>query len=226
MGGKVQERQRFYVGRHALVPFLRQDDIPIVADVCASFVLDNSAFTFWKRGGEIDREGYYAFCDTWHRHPCFNWAIIPDVIEGTEKDNDRLLSEWPGHIKGVPVYHMHESLDRAEKLVNEWDTVAIGSSGEWPTPGAKNWWSRMSEIMDRITDKRGRPKCKLHGLRMLNPKVFSKLPLQSADSTNAVVNASALDRFGMYKPPRLDQRADIIASRVEQHNSAPVWQRA
>jgi hypothetical protein len=81
----------------------------------------------------------------------------------------------------------------------------------------------MSEIMEVCCDADGVPKSKLHGLRMLDPEVFSKMPLSSADSTNAVQNAKSNDRFGMYRPPTAAQRAAVIADRIEIHNSAPIW---
>lgn len=118
---------------------------------------------------------------------------------------------------------MHESLDRLEKLANEWSTIAIGSSGEWPTPGTQGWWKRIAISMDVLCDNHGRPTCKIHGLRMMNPKIFTRLPFASVDSTNAGVNAGSLSRFGMYKPPTAAQRAEVIAERIEVHNSAPVW---
>ena len=81
----------------------------------------------------------------------------------------------------------------------------------------------MAQAMKVACDSSGRPRCKMHGLRMLNPKVFTQLPLSSADSTNAAVNSGSTDRFGMYKPPTRYQCAEIIASRIEMHNSAPIW---
>jgi hypothetical protein len=54
--------------------------------------------------------------------------------------------------------------------------------------GTPDWWQRMGGAMDAICDEEGRPPCKLHGLRMLNPTVFSQLPLASADSTNVAQN--------------------------------------
>jgi len=81
----------------------------------------------------------------------------------------------------------------------------------------------MNEAMAVICDAEGRPRCRLHGLRMLDPEIFSRLPLASADSTNAAVNSSAANRFGMYMPPTNWQRAAIIAERIEAFNSAPVW---
>lgn len=223
VGGTRQDVARFLIGRHALVPFPRQDDMGIVAEVCQSFVFDNGAFSVWKRGEVLDVPGYVKWCEQWHRHPGFDWALIPDVIEGAEEENDALIADWPRDIEGVPVWHMHESLDRLERLVNEWRTVALGSSGQWATPGAKAWWERIREAMTVACDPEGRPKARLHGLRMLSPKVFTKLPLASADSTNASVNCGSKDRFGMYLPPTAAQRAAVIAERIEVNNSAAYW---
>lgn len=79
--------------------------------------------------------------------------------------------------------------------------------------------------MASICDDRGRPSCRLHGLRMLDPAIFSRLPFASADSTNAAVNGGSISRFGMYVPPTAGQRAEVIASRIEAHNSAAAWER-
>lgn len=225
IGGPRQDAARFLAGRCALVPFPRRDDMGAVAEFAQSFVFDNGAFTAWKKGGELDVNGYVAWCDEYHRHPGFDWALIPDVIDGDEAQNDALIKEWPRHIRGVPVWHMHESIARLRRLCDEWPTVALGSSGQWATPGTSSWWSRMSEAMNDVCDKDGRPAARLHGLRMLDPAIFTKLPLTSADSTNAAVNNGALDRFGMYTPATASQRAAVIADRVEMQNAAQRWER-
>jgi hypothetical protein len=69
----------------------------------------------------------------------------------------------------------------------------------------------------------GRPICRLHGLRMLDPDIFRRLPLASADSTNAVRNSNLQARYGMYVHPTAAARMAIIADRIEAHNSAPAW---
>jgi hypothetical protein len=140
IGGSRQDVARFLVGRHALVPFPRQDDIGAVSAFCQSFVFDNGAFSVWKRGEVLDVEGYTRWTEAWHRHPGFEWALIPDTIEGGEADNDALLADWPAHLQGVPVWHMHESIGRLERLCKRFRTVALGSSGQWATPGTSGWW--------------------------------------------------------------------------------------
>jgi len=223
-GGPRQDVARFFRGRHAMVPFPRQEDLGVVADVCQSFVFDNGAFTAWNSGKPItDWRPYYEWVEHWHRHPGFDWALIPDVIDGDEAANDALVAQWPRHLRGVPVWHMHESLDRLSRLCRLWPVVALGSSGQWRTPGTHEWWQRMAAALGSACDVSGRPMCRLHGLRMLDPAIFSRLPLSSADSTNAAVNSGSLDRFGMYLPPTAAQRAAVIAERIEAHNSAAIW---
>jgi hypothetical protein len=222
-GATREDVARFLAGRHALIPWVRGEDIGTAAEVCQSFCLDNGAFTAWKSGEPItDWSGYYEWVGLWQHHPGFDWAIIPDVIDGTEEDNDGMLAEWPFEMQGVPVWHLHESLERLERLCSTWQRVALGSSGQWPTPGREGWWRRMAEAMGAICVD-GRPPCKLHGLRMLDPSIFHRLPLASADSTNAVRNSSSYSRFGMYLPPNASTRMAIIAERIEAHQSAAVW---
>jgi hypothetical protein len=125
--------------------------------------------------------------------------------------------------RSVPVWHFHESLGHLQNLATRFDLVALGSSGQWPNPGSDDWWGRIAEALQSISGSDGRPRCKLHGLRMLNPAIFTRCPFASADSTNAVQNAGASARFGMYTPPTAWQRATIIADRIESLNSSPVF---
>lgn len=233
-GGTRDEAARFMRNRHVLIPWPRPEDIGTAAEVCASFCLDNGAFTAWQQGTPItDWTGYFEWVAEWSQHPGFDFAIIPDVIDGTERDNDKLMEQWVNFKGwkqrrhacqlGAPVWHLHESLDRLASLARGWQRVCLGSSGQWATPGTDGWWNRMQEAMGVICDEHGRPKTKLHGLRMLDPAIFHRLPLASADSTNAVRNGSSLKRFGMYTPPSNGARQSVIADRIESHQSAAIW---
>ena len=189
--------------------------MPIACENRVSVVIENGAYTIWKQGGQLDIDGYMRFCEEWYRHPSVAWCLIPDVIEGNESDNDAMLADWPRAIPGVPVWHYHESLDRLERLSHEWPIVALGSSGEWPVPGVGKWWDRTAEAMKVVCDEKGRPRCKLHGLRMLSIKILKKLPLASADSTNIVRNG---DR--VFPAPTRSQQMVNNAWRIEAAQSA------
>jgi len=215
MGGDRAGVTRFLSGRHALIPFPRQEDVATAADVCQTFCFDNGAFSAWKQGKPVeDWSAYYEWCEEWYRHPGFAWAIIPDVIDGDERDNNRLLNEWPGHIEGVPVWHLHESLERLDSLYL-WPRICIGSSGEYAQTGTPKWWQRMRQAMKVICDERGRPRTRLHGLRMACKEYTSRFPFASVDSTNVAQNRGLHGRFGTYAAPNSWQNAQQIAAGME-----------
>jgi hypothetical protein len=215
-----------WTGRHAMVSFAYPSQVKIAAEVCQSFVLDNGAFTTWKSGGgRVDWRAYLEWVETWRQHPGFDWCLIPDIIDGSEDENNLLCEQWPlqAHCS-VPVWHLHESLERLEWLMDEWPRVALGSSGDWSTPGTKLWWLRMAEAMSVACDELGRPKAKLHGLRMLDPTIFSHLPIASGDSTNAAQNHGKETKWsGPYVPLDEPTRGLVLARRIESHASASRW---
>jgi len=225
LGGDSYEKSRFYKGRHAMVSFANPGDLPTVAECCQTFALDNGAFSLWRKGEMVDVEGYARWVNSWCRHPAFDWALIPDIIDGDELDNDRLIRDWglPDYYS-VPVWHLNESLDKLVKLALEFPRVAFGSSGEYKTPGTGPWHKRMDVAMSAVCE-RGVPRSRLHGLRMLNPMIFQRYPFSSADSTNAVRNATYDGQFGAYPHPKKWGRAVIIADRIESAQSPAVYDR-
>lgn len=213
--------------RHALVSFAYPQQESLVASVCRSFILDNGAFSSWRTGTPItDWTGYYEWAERYLYHPRCDFALIPDVIDGTEYQNDLLIAQWPFRIgTGVPIWHMHESLERLDRLVTSWPRVALGSSGTYAVVGTNQWWERIAEAMTVACDVQGRPRTKLHGLRMLNPRVFTRLPLTSADSSNVARNIG-IDKAwsGTYLPPNKGTRAVVLADRIESHLAADRWE--
>lgn len=211
---------------HGFVSFSDPRNLGLAAEVCQSFAVDNGAFTAWKQGKPVtDWSAFYAWAESASRIPSCDFAVVPDVIDGGEADNDALLNEWPlGKYFGAPVWHMHESLERLERLASDWPRLCIGSSGEFATVGSAEWWGRMAKAMAVVCDEHGRPGVRLHGLRMLNPAVFSRLPLASADSTNIARNVSLDKKWkGTYAPPREEARAQVMRTRIESQNAPAIW---
>jgi hypothetical protein len=213
---------KVWTGRHGFVSFARPDQIEAAAAVCQSFALDNGAFTLWKQGGETPNwVEYYDWCAEWLGHPACDWAVIPDVIDGTEAENDELLSEWPHGHRGVPVWHLNESVERLMRLAESWPRVALGSAAEFDVRRPRLCINRLEEALPAICDSRGRPKVKLHGLRMLNPKITTEIPLSSADSTNVAQNVGIDKKWhGTYQPATRETRGLVIAERIE-HQLTP-----
>jgi len=225
-GGSMEDSLRLASGRHVFVSYADSGKLGMLSKVCSTFALDNGAYSAWRGGVEYDFEGYEKFVREWHRHPACDWHVIPDVIDGGEDENDEWLGRWPGELGGVPVWHLDESLERLERLVEGYGRLALGSSGVWSEVGTEGWWDRMGEVMDVVCDDDGRPRVKLHGMRMLNWRVFSRLPLSSADSTNSQRNSLLLTKRSAnqnYLPPSRGQRASVIAWITENHQSSETW---
>ena len=218
-------------GGHAFISFAHPDQLTVALEICQSFALDNGAFSAWKSGNPIiDWSEFYEWVAELHRYPSFDFAVIPDVIDGDEKANDALIDQWPWKQSapwiGTPVWHLHESLERLNRLVTNFPRICLGSSGEYAQIGTDAWWNRMRKAMDVICDRHGRPCSKIHGLRMLNPEVYKQFPFASADSTNIGRNIGIDSAWkGTYTPPTKEARAMIMRERIESHQSLTFWDR-
>jgi len=212
---------RAWSGRHAFISWANHDQIDMAASVCQSFALDNGAFTVWKKGdGAPHWPDYYTWAEDWRLHPACDWAVIPDVIGGTEAENDALVAEWPLGLFGVPVWHLNESIDRLVRLAADWPRIALGSAAEFDASRPSAAVRRLRLALAEISDSTGRPLVKLHGLRMLNPAIFTQVPLASAASTNIARNIGMDGRWtGPYSPATKEGRTDVLVDRIERHQS-------
>ena len=172
-------------GRSFCVPFIQPRDITIAHEIGQSVMLDNGAFTAWTKNIEVDWADYYEWCERWLDYHT-TWAVIPDIIDGSEEDNDRLIKEWPHGNRGAPVWHLHESLDRLIRLCGEWPRVCFGSSGVYSDPNSDSWDRRVCEAFDAIAPD-GKVPTWIHMLRGLQ-FAGSGFPFASVDSTHLARN--------------------------------------
>lgn len=178
-------------GRNFCVSYAAPADLQRCHEIGQSVMLDNGAFTFWRQNIATSPEWWTRYAEwvrPWLDHPT-TWCVIPDVIDGTEEDNDRLIYGWPRDLysQSAPVWHMHESLDRLKYLTAAWDRVCIGSSGTYADPKSNPWKYRMDEVFNAIAPN-GPPPCWIHMLRAMQQACEGDWPFASADSTNAAQN--------------------------------------
>lgn len=230
-GGSNQEAAEALIGRHAFVSFASPQQLQVALEVCQSVAFDNGAFSAWKSDKVIDWDDYFRWVQKYQRHPRLDWAIIPDVIDGDESANLKLISRWTQWFHadaiplGVPVWHMHESDVKLKWLATAYPRLAIGSSAEYATVGSCEWHQRMNWAMGLICDANGQPRTKIHMLRGLDPAVFTMYPFASADSTNAARNCNIKSAWkGTYAPPSNSWRARVIMARTEAYNSSESWE--
>lgn len=214
-------------GRHVLCSFAYRNQLPELAKVVSSFVLDNGAYTTWKTGRSFETAKYYDWVELWRKHPAFDWCLIPDVIDGGEDENDEQISQFTDCFYGsfgVPVWHLHESLHRLARLSASFERIALGSSGAYATVKSPAWWNRMYEAMEVLCGPTGAPYCQIHGLRMLDSEVFTRFPLKSADSADVALNIGLDVKWsGRTSPREKATRGIILASNIESRQSAERW---
>lgn len=171
-------------GRHFCVSYARPEDVRRAHELGQSVMLDNGAYSYWRAGwryGVDDWLGYYRFAEEWLAYQT-TWAVIPDVIEGTEADNDELITRWPFGSRGAPVWHLHESIERLLRLAEEWPRICLGSSAEYAVVGSQPWRWRMDEAMNALCGDGPSPVW-LHMLRGMGTLDLG-YPFASVDSTD------------------------------------------
>jgi len=172
-------------GRSFCVSWNHPAQVKLCHAIGQSVLLDNGAFNYWSSGLCPDWSEYYRFAEQWLVYHT-TWAIIPDVIDGSEDDNDRLIAEWPHGQRGAPVWHMHESIARLIRLADTWSRVCIGSSAQFRTVGSPAWHQRMIEAMNALCGNGPAPVW-LHMLRGMQCSEWG-YPFASVDSTDIARN--------------------------------------
>lgn len=172
-------------GRHFCVSHAAPADVARCHQIGQSVMLDNGAFSAWKTGKAVDWSGYYAWTDKWLDCPT-TWAVIPDVITGSDEDQDALIAQWPHGHRGVPVWHMHEPIERLVRLTLEWPKVCIGSSAQYAVVLSPIWVGRMDAAWNAIEHHHRRTPA----IHMLRGMALSgrDWPFASVDSTDIARN--------------------------------------
>lgn len=196
-------------GKHFCVSYYSPADVKVCHEIGQSVMLDNGAFSAWKLQAETNWPGFYDWCDEWLAYPT-TWAVIPDVIVGTDHDNDRLIDEWPHGHRGAPVWHMHESIDRLKRLVDEWPRVCFGSSKQYAELLTPHWCRKMDEAWNAIS-RRHLPY--IHMLRGMQ-LVRHYWPFASVDSTDVARNHN-----------RPQNTAKVMAERWDGNQCPAKWVR-
>lgn len=199
-------------GRNFCVSFFRPDQIAIIAEIAASFILDNGAFSAWKKGLDLSAEywaTYYVFVRYWIERGAL-YFIIPDVINAGSQLQDALLRECPPDLLpwAVPVWHMDEPISRLMWLLGHYPRVAIGSTAEFAVVGSPSWRGRMDDVWNTIAPVYPEPP-ETHMLRGLQCELPTfDYPFRCVDSTHLARNHNRLNIYGEDKLWAVGQFAD------------------
>jgi hypothetical protein len=192
--------------------------VRVCHEIGQSVLLDNGAFSVWRRGAAVDWDAWAEWAERWSDYPT-TWAVLPDLIEGDEQANDELLKRFDrlGIRQFAPVWHLHESLARLVRLCDEYERVCFGSSGAYAELGSFGWHRRVGEAFDAIADSHGR----VPWIHMLRGMALStdRYPFASLDSTDVARNhnrpqntaASLAARWDSFQCPARWERVDQLA---------------
>lgn len=221
MWGGKECFEALYTNRCALVSFARPEQLKKIIPIAKSVILDNGAYSTYRKSMKtsvvVDWDkwwtAYYCWILKWYSR--IDWFIIPDVIMGTENENDELINKVPLQFrdKSVPVWHSMESIDRLIKLCNDWPRVAIGLCGEHDRATSKKAKARMEEVFSAIYIENNID-VKIHGLRILDGRVLGKFPFDSGDSTFVALNVPKT-KLQMVHEQRKLNRTVIYRSKIE-----------
>ena len=201
-------------GRCFCVSHARPEQVARAHDIGQSVMLDNGAFSKWKRGASTDWPAFYAWADRWLDCPT-TWAVVPDVIDGGSQLQDALLREWPhGKRQAAPVWHLDEPLPRLLGLVDAgWDRVCLGSTAEFAVLLGEPWERRMDEAWNALAATFGRTP-RIHMLRGMQLS-GRRWPFASLDSSDVAQNHH-----------RAENTAAAMVARWDAMQCAARWHRA
>jgi hypothetical protein len=162
-----------------------------------SLMLDSGAYTAWTQGTKIDLDEYIAFIkknidkiDTY-----FALDVIPpkprtgDAVEASAQASyDNLAKMRKAGLKPIPVFHLGEDFKWLDRLLKDgYDYIGFGGPSWAPGVDLIPWLDR---VFDRITDKKGRPTIRAHGLGLASPELMMMYPWYSCDAASWALTAA------------------------------------
>lgn len=174
-------------------------------------MLDSGAFSAWTRGVEIELARYIAFIK--ENAALLDSYINLDSIPGergrrpTVKEVDRAAAESlenyramrAAGLRPIPVFHFGESFVWLERLLEAGaDYICLGGTVGTRTAPKRQFFDECFSI---LTNGRGEPIVRVHGLGVSEGKFVTRYPWYSVDSTSWAIAPI----YGMILVPGLEK---------------------
>lgn len=195
-------------GKHFCVSFYRPDDIDICLQIGQSVMLDNGAFSAFKKGEKLNFKNYYKWLENKLGHP--HWCVIPDIIDGSISQQKKLLLQFPYPPElSAPVWHIGLDIEYLYFLLDRYPKVCFGSSGKYWNVGSQQWCQRIDYVFNNLV-KKYKHLPYIHMLRGLSLG-GSIYPFASADSTNVARNFKSLNKC----PEKMSRKIDSMQNPIK-----------
>ena len=166
--------------------YLKEWMYPYITDHW-NFMLDSGAFTFMndkKNTGNVDWDSYtekYADIINKLDIKLFIELDIDSVVGIKEVERLRNKLEKLTNKKSIPVWHKSRGLNYWEKMVKEYNYVAISSSGMYASKWVHD--SRSVQVINQMIKIAHKNNTKVHGLGYTKLKKLNAITYDSVDST-------------------------------------------
>ncbi|KZX77908.1 hypothetical protein A3715_10290 [Oleiphilus sp. HI0009] len=190
-------------------------------------LLDNGAFSHWRKEGVSPNNAYWCGYTEWagsilNKVP-EAVAVVPDVIDGSWIENRDWTLEYQLHFNAerlMVVWHLNEPLELlADYIEMGFGYIGFGSTNEFGGANNKKLHMRLQEALD-IVDKTceegsGYKRPWIHMLRF--QQIAWMYTFNSSDSTNIAINHN--------KHRYQDNHLHLLVERLKQKSSEVFWDR-
>lgn len=159
-----------------------------IRDTHRRVFLDSGAFSAFTKGIEVRIEDYVRFIqENTDIIVQDGGALCASVLDAIGNCNETYANQKRMEAMGVkplPCFHYGEPEAALEYYLTHYEYITIGGMVPISTPQLRLWLDR---IWDKhITDKDGKPRCKVHGFGLTTLSLMERYPWYSVDSSSWV----------------------------------------
>lgn len=165
-------------------------------------MIDNGAFTFYRKGGSLDIDKYIDWLNDNDEY--IDYAVALDDIPGkwrqghtAEEVKASALKTWQNYLymkervkspqKLLPVFHMGEHFDNLERYLRceDLNYMCISALKDITNSEREKWYSKCYDLIYKL-----RPDIKVHCLGSATLQNAKKFPFTSMDATSWIMSGA------------------------------------
>jgi hypothetical protein len=162
-------------------------------------MLDSGAFSAWNSGEIINIDDFVKFVK---QTPAFEVVVNLDVIPGSRvagvvgpTPEEAAKGSWENYryllkkgVKAMPVFHYCEDWKWLDKILESGCRYfALGAIAKVRRDSRIRW---LDQVFTRLTNEKGIPYVKVHGLGVTDTQILQRYPWFSVDSTGWLIQSS------------------------------------
>lgn len=183
--------------------------------------LDSGAFSAWTKQVEIDIDAYISFIK--EHSGLFDYYFSLDVIPGArgrKPTNKEIAAAAAASYKNhqymkkagltpIPTFHIRESVAWLKRYLDDGESyIALGGLVGQPASEVVPW---LDGVWELLTDSKGYPRVRVHGLGLSSFSMMRRYPWTSCDATSwALMSAFGQILVPVYRSGRPDYLAEPL----------------